>query len=262
MSANARADRGFDTAAENPVVLSSCWALYKRGGYGARFGVPVGTRSEIKAEVHKLKRWGADIVKVMASGIVSIKEPGSITPGGFGRDELRYIVDEAAAAGLGVMAHANGEAAVTDAAEAGVRSIEHGFFMTEQSLDLLAGKGTYWTPTVAAFARAVDAAGVSNEKREFFSSIITAHLKMILRAHRNGVPLAVGTDCVLPDPRYHDAFDAELAYLQQAGLSRETVMKIACESGAKLLGLIHEPGAGYGTTSTSQISVKSQGPFQ
>ncbi len=237
-NANPRGGRGEGTEAEDLAVLSSCWALYKRGGYGARFGVPVDSRSEIRTEIHKLKRSCADVIKVMASGIVSVKEPGDVTAGGFGRDELQYIVDEAAAVGLGVMAHANGEAAIVDAAEAGVRSIEHGFFMTERSLDLLARKGTYWTPTVAALARAVDAAGMSNEQREFFSGIITAHLKMILRAYHDGVSLAAGTDCVLPDSRYRDAFDAELAYFEQAGLSRETVMKIACESGAKLLGLI------------------------
>jgi imidazolonepropionase-like amidohydrolase len=68
---------------------------------------------------------------------------------------------------------------------------------------------------------------------------------MIRRAHAIGVPLAVGTDCVLPDPRYQEAYAAELAYFEQAGIPREDVMKIASEGGAELLGFnVQGQGAG------------------
>jgi hypothetical protein len=73
MKRNAGTDAPICLHPEKPVVISSCWALCKRGGYGTRFGVPVDTRSEIKAEIRKLKSAGADVIKVMASGIVSIK---------------------------------------------------------------------------------------------------------------------------------------------------------------------------------------------
>ena len=49
--------------------------------------------------------------------------------------------------------------------------------------------------------------------------------------------LAIGTDYVLPDAGYAAAYAAEVDYFEQAGLSREAVMKIACEGGQKLLGL-------------------------
>jgi imidazolonepropionase-like amidohydrolase len=218
------------------VLVTSCWALYKTGGYGARFGIAVNTPGSIKTEILRLKNAGADIIKTMASGMVSLKHPGSVTPGGFDREELHIIVQEASGLGLGVMAHANGEAAVLAAAEAGVRSVEHGFFMTERALELMARKGVFWVPTTGALARAADAAA-SPEARQFVSGLMQQHLGMLGLAHALGVSLAVGTDCVLPDPIYGNAYDAELACFRKAGISEEAVLKIASEDGARLLGI-------------------------
>jgi imidazolonepropionase-like amidohydrolase len=217
------------------VLVSSCWALYKAGGYGSRFGLPLSTMGSVKTEIGKLKQAGADIIKVMASGMVSLKDPGTVTAGGFDREELRVLVREAAAAGLAVMAHANGEEAIMAAADAGVRSIEHGFFMTERALDLLAGKAVYWVPTTGALARAANV-GASAAARRFVADLVQQHLRMLALAHGIGVPLAVGTDFVLPAPGYRNAYEAELAYFREAGISEDAVLKIASEGGARLLG--------------------------
>ncbi|HMA53899.1 MAG TPA: hypothetical protein VKT17_05530, partial [Acidobacteriota bacterium] len=82
------AERGLPSpapSADVPLVLPCGWALYRRGGYGARFGVAVENRREIASEIRKLKAAGAGIIKVMASGLVSLMKPGVITPGGFSR---------------------------------------------------------------------------------------------------------------------------------------------------------------------------------
>lgn len=218
------------------VLVSSCWALYKAGGYGSRFGLPLNTTGSVKAEIGKLKQAGADIIKVMASGMVSLKHPGTVTAGGFDREELRVLVQEAAAAGLAVMAHANGEDAIMAAADAGVRSIEHGFFMTERALDRLAGKAVYWVPTTGALARAANA-GASAAARRFAADLVQQHLRMLALARGIGVPLAVGTDFVLPDPGYRNGYEVELAYFREAGISEDAVLKIASEGGARLLGI-------------------------
>jgi imidazolonepropionase-like amidohydrolase len=223
-----------------PAVISCGWALYKKGGYGARFGVAVETREEIKAEILKLKNAGADIIKVMTSGMVSLREPGTVTAGGFTIQELRFIVDEARSKGLSVMAHANGEEAIVSCATAGVRSVEHGFFMTERALDALAQQEIFWTPTVGALARAAEAGSgrAARDVRHFVDGLIRSHLAMIGRAYAVGVPLAVGTDCVLPDPCYREAYERELGYFKQAGVPRDEALRIACEGGARLLGIV------------------------
>lgn len=222
-------------AVKGLIVVSSCWALYKRGGYGSRFGVPVDGKRQLKTEIARLKQAGADIIKVMASGIVSLKKQGTVTPGGFNPDELELIVGEAAASGLHVMAHANSEPAVIAAADAGVRSVEHGFFMTERALEAMAKKNVCWTPTIGALARAgkgTEGAG------EFVTNLVRRHQEMLKRAHDMGMHLAIGTDCVLPDPFYHEAYKAELSYFESAGIPHDAVMTIAREGGVRLLGLL------------------------
>jgi hypothetical protein len=220
-----------------PLIVSAVWALWKKGGYGSLFGNPVETRDEIQSEILKLKRGGAGIIKVMASGMVSLKEPGRVTAGGFKSDELHFIVKAAADCGLGVMAHANGERAIIDAAAAGVRSIEHGFFMSERALEVMAKKSTFWVPTTGALKRAAESGKASKETEDFVAGLIHSHLEMILHAHGIGVPLAVGTDCVLPDIRYAEAYEKELSHFELSGIPQGEVMKIACEGGARLLGI-------------------------
>jgi len=232
---------GTGRRGEKPLVVSAGRALSKEGGYGSHFGTPVGTRDEIKSQIGRLKKAGAGIIKIMASGIVSLRRPGSITTGGFTAEEIEYIIGEAARLGLAVMAHANGESAVISAARAGVRSIEHGFIMTRKSLEAMAKGGTFWTPTVGALARASDSGAVSAEAKAYISGLIRTHLEMIGCAHAMGIPLAIGTDCVLPCREYEKAYAAELSFFEQAGLPRDMVFQIACKGGAKLLGIVPEP---------------------
>jgi imidazolonepropionase-like amidohydrolase len=222
---------------DGPRVISAGWALFKHGGYGARFGMPAGSRDEVKTEIHRFRSAGAGIIKVMASGIVSLKEPGGITQGGFDRDELAFIVDEAGRNGLRVMAHANGEAAIKNAASAGVRSIEHGFFMSERALMIMKDHDVFWVPTVGALWRAAGQHDVTHEVKKFIEDTIDRHLTMVRKAFEQGVSLAIGTDCVLPDRHYRAAYEAELAYFRRAGIPADDVLAIACDGGAMLLGI-------------------------
>lgn len=221
----------------SPRIITSGRALSKRGGYGAFLGTPVGTRREIEAEMLKLRMEGADIIKIIASGVVSLESPGTVTEGGFNVDDVRFIVEEAGRHGLAVMAHANGETAIRAAAEAGVRSIEHGFFMTEEALESMAKHRVWWVPTAGALRRAAVRAETRTEVLDFIQQEIDRHLLMIGKAFRAGVPLAVGTDCVLPDRRYRGYYNDELALFRGSGIPADTVERIACEGGRALLQL-------------------------
>jgi imidazolonepropionase-like amidohydrolase len=220
-----------------PVVVTAGKALVKKDGYGGRLGIVVDTRAEIEQAIMALVRDGADIIKVVASGAVSLKQPGTITAGGFGRDDLFFIVDIARINGIAVMAHANGEAAIGHAVEAGVLSIEHGFFMTNGALRTMADKGVAWVPTVGALRRAADPPDVPEASRAYVERLIDDHLVMVGKAFALGVPLAIGTDAVLPDRRYGSFYELELAYFRRAGIPAETVERIARTGGRKLLGI-------------------------
>jgi imidazolonepropionase-like amidohydrolase len=221
----------------SPRVITAGRALSKRGGYGAFLGTPVGTRQEIAAEILKLRNDGADIIKIITSGVVSFELPGTVTAGGFGADDVLFIVAEAGKHGLAVMAHANGEAAIRAAAEAGVRSIEHGFFMTEAALESIAKRKVFWVPTAGALRRAAERAEARTKSLAFIQQEVDRHLVMLGKAFRAGVPLAVGTDCVLPDSHYRGYYDDELALFRAADIPADTVERIACEGGRALLQL-------------------------
>ena len=220
-----------------PVIVSAGRALSRRGGYGAFLGTSLETRQEIAGEIKRLHGEGAGIIKLIASGVVSFEQPGTVTPGGFGAEDIRLIVQEAEKRGLAVMAHANGEAAIITAAEAGVRSIEHGFFMTETALAVLASRRIFWVPTVGALRRAAAQAQVSAAIMASLEEEIRAHQHMIASAFRSGVPLAIGTDCVLPDRRYRGCYEEELALFRGAGIPADAVERMATQGGRELLGL-------------------------
>lgn len=101
----------------------------------------------------------------------------------------------------------------------------------------LAEKKIFWVPTVGALTRSAEKAHASEPARSFVDGLIQSHLDQMGRAYSMGVPLAIGTDCVLPDPKYREAYQQEIEYFVQSGIPREEVLRLAREGGARLLGI-------------------------
>ncbi|MBI4768598.1 MAG: hypothetical protein HY787_29100, partial [Deltaproteobacteria bacterium] len=89
---------------------------------------------EIKSAVKNLAEFGADFIKIINSGIVSLREDHPVTEGGFSGEEWKVIEEEAALQGLPVRCHANSDRAIRQAVDSGVSSIEHGFFISRETL--------------------------------------------------------------------------------------------------------------------------------
>ena len=106
-----------------------------------RFGVTSGV-DQMRSTVRQVLRYGADFIKVLATGAVltSGTKPGMPE---FTEDELRAAVEEAEGAGAHVAAHAHGAEGIKRAVRAGVRSIEHGSLMDDEAIELMAERGTY-----------------------------------------------------------------------------------------------------------------------
>jgi imidazolonepropionase-like amidohydrolase len=106
-----------------------------------RFGVTSGV-DQMRANVRQILRFGADFIKVIATGAVltSGTNPGAPE---FSEDELRAAVEETSNAGTHVAAHAHGAEGIKRAVRARVRSIEHGSLMDDEAIDLMAEHGTY-----------------------------------------------------------------------------------------------------------------------
>jgi imidazolonepropionase-like amidohydrolase len=110
--------------------------------------------------------------------------------------ELALIVAEAQARGVPVLAHAHGAEGALAAVKAGVRSIEHGTYLTDETLKLMAARGTYFVPTADVVNDLIgaggdyDNAGLMRRGAMMKPVLVEA----IRRAHAAGVKIVTGSD--------------------------------------------------------------------
>lgn len=210
-----------------PAIQTCGAALYRKGTYGKFLGRAVSGSEEIRRAVERIAAEGADFVKVIQSGVVSLQCPGRITAGGFSPEELTLLVEEARQRRLPVHCHVNGGEAVRLAASIPVDSIEHGFFIDRETLHRLRENGTVWVPTVFALARlerSLDA-----DRRKALREIIGRHLEAVAYAASIGVALRVGTDSGAAGVDPGISFFEELRLLKRAGLSLDQIVAAACQ---------------------------------
>jgi imidazolonepropionase-like amidohydrolase len=194
---------------------------------------------ECRAAVRYQMKWGADVIKICASGgVLSESDPVDVpqlTP-----MELAAIMSEAHAWKRKVAAHSHGDLAAKLAIEAGVDSIEHGSFLTEATLQLMKQKGVYLVPTrLAVFWVNKEADSYPPQIAEKARAAARAHSGMLKTALRIGVPIAFGTDSGVSP---HGMNAKEFALLAELGMPPAQVLVSATLSAAKLLGIDGEVG--------------------
>ncbi|KAF2174018.1 hypothetical protein M409DRAFT_62202 [Zasmidium cellare ATCC 36951] len=145
-------------------------------------------------------RLGADFVKIMAGGAVS-SPVGNLTDIDFTEEEIRAITTVTKNAGTFTTAHAYTPAVIQHAIRCGVLGIEHGNFLDQTTAEMMAEKGVFYTPTLAAYA-----AGQMPEFGSFISEASKLKLKSTLEsgieaikiAKAVGVKMCFGTDLLGP----------------------------------------------------------------
>lgn len=157
--------------------------------------------------------------------------------------ELRAIVDEAAKAGLPVAAHAHGEEGAHAAVVAGVRSIEHGTFLADSTLALMARKGTFLVPTLAIEADLAQPGGDYDDpglqiRGRFMRP---RALEMAAHAHKLGVKMAAGTDTGY-GPNSVTRLSQEIEALVDVGLTPFEALQAATTVAADLVGVSDHTG--------------------
>ncbi|MGX6449111.1 amidohydrolase family protein, partial [Patulibacter sp. S7RM1-6] len=153
---------------------------------------------EMRRTVRCLLRAGADWIKVCTSGGVFGGIEAAQAPE-LTVEEVAVAVAEAGRRGVGVMAHAVGRGGIDVALDAGVRSIEHGIFLTEEQAARMGAAGTFLVPTLVIYAdvaRRVRAAPDAFPPAVVASAAeIEARLgEAVALAHAHGVPIALGSD--------------------------------------------------------------------
>ena len=152
--------------------------------------------SEVRKSAREQMRQGADQVKIMMSGgVASPYDPLDSLQ--FSSGEVAAAVEEAGAFGRYVCAHAYTPAAITRAALAGVRTIEHGNLIDAASASLMAEKGMFLIANLVAYyamkERAADF-GMSGEMLAKNDLVIDGGLRSLDICRQAGVPVAYGSD--------------------------------------------------------------------
>lgn len=151
---------------------------------------------EVRRAAREEIRNGAHQIKVMAGGgISSPNDPLEGTQ--YSIEELTAIVQEATAARTYVMAHAYSPEAILRAVHCGVRSIEHGNLLDEESAQAMAKAGTFLVPTLATYAAIAANAerlGWSKAMKEKTDRVKSQGVEAVRIARAAGVKIGLGTD--------------------------------------------------------------------
>ncbi len=221
-----------------PRMVLSGKIICMTGGHGWNVGQQADGPDGVRRAAREQLRAGADNVKLIATG--GILTPGTeIGSAQLTVDELRAGVEEAKKAGAISAAHAHGATGIRNAVRAGIDSIEHGYFLDDEGIELMLERGTYLVATSAA-VRNVATRGVEDgllpDVHRKACEAVDSHIESFGRAWRAGVKLAMGTDSGVPFTRHGRNLE-ELAHLVEMGLGPMEAIQVSTLGSARLLRL-------------------------
>ena len=182
----------FDMDYRTPV-----FAIYKKGNYGSILGKGFETEADFISLVKEAKSKGADFIKIMTSGILDFGTYGEISQGALNFYELKMITHICHGEGLSVMSHTNGAENIINALSAGVDSLEHGFYMNDEALEVLLESGAVWVPTLCAYKNLLNRNAGQNLRgfdKDVVEKVSEMHEKNIKKALNSGCSVALGSD--------------------------------------------------------------------
>lgn len=185
---------------------------------------------------------GAGWVKIMATGGLGAPTEKVVDPI-FSEEEFAFIVRNAHAHDKKVLVHTWGGVTIDWSIGAGVESIEHGMFLTEDQAGRLANSEVAFVPTTSIYRIAADPKGVLALNPiicERAARAAESHSKAINYAKREGVRIGFGTDYATPS--LHGYNLQELDTLIDYGLTRREAWQSATKSAADILGSGNELG--------------------
>jgi len=157
---------------------------------------------EVRKAAREELRKGATQIKLFASGGVVFPAEGHSTLYEFAEAELRAVVEEAAARSTYVMAHVYTDEGVRRCLKAGVRSIEHANFVTEETVAMMAECNAFYVPTFISLAQRVESAAETHLSDTIVDNIqrtIARGKQVYAWARKHKVPIGLGTDLWGPD---------------------------------------------------------------
>jgi imidazolonepropionase-like amidohydrolase len=211
------------------------------GDPGPREGV-INSPEEARQAVRQRYKDGSDMIKITATGgVLSLAKDGSGPQ--FTDEELKAIIETAKDYGMHTAAHAHGAEGMKRAVMAGITTIEHGTKMTDEIMDLMKQKGTFYVPTISAGRFVAEQAKVPGY---YHPLVVPKALEIgpqiqetFRKAYKKGVKIAFGTDAgVFP----HGDNAREFTYMVEAGMPAMEAIKAGTVVNAGILGIADKVG--------------------
>ncbi|HMR87544.1 MAG TPA: amidohydrolase family protein [Saprospiraceae bacterium] len=213
-----------------------------KGDPGPKEGV-INSPEEAAKAVRQRYKNGADCIKITSTGgVLSVASDG--TGPQFTIEEIQAIVKTSNDYNFVTAAHAHGTEGMKRAVLGGIHSIEHGTFMTEEVMDLMIEKGTYYVPTISAGKFVADKAKTPN----FYPKMIAKKAAEIgpqiqatfAKAYKRGVKIAFGTDSGVS---LHGDNAKEFVFMVEAGMSPMESIQSATKNAAQLMRIYNTSGS-------------------
>lgn len=219
-------------------VRSGGLGIKRAERYGAFMASDVSDDDSIRQSVTELTKTN-DEIKIILTGIIDF-DAGAVTDvPQFTLEETQLVADTAKSCGRKTFAHCSGIQGLSIAAQSGVGSIEHGYFMNRETLAIMRDRQVAWTPTFCpvhfqwAHPEAVgwSANTVGNLRR-----ILDAHAEHLRLADEMGVTLLMGTDAGSMGVEHGHALFEEIERYLEAGLSLEKTLCAATAAARRHFG--------------------------
>jgi imidazolonepropionase-like amidohydrolase len=211
------------------------------GDPGPKEGV-INSPEDARQAVRQRYKDGADLIKITATGgVTSVAKDGSGPQ--FTDEELKAIIETAKDYNMHTAAHAHGTEGMKRAVLAGITTIEHGTRMTEEVMDLMKQKGTFYVPTITAGKAVAENAKIQG----FYHPLVVpkalelgpAIQETFRKAYKRGVKIAFGTDAgVFP----HGQNAKEFGFMVEVGMPPMEALKSATVTNAGILGISDQVG--------------------
>ncbi|MCG7502865.1 amidohydrolase family protein [Tenacibaculum sp. Mcav3-52] len=211
------------------------------GNPGPKEGV-VNSVEDARKAVRQRYKNGADCIKITATGgVLSVAKSGDNPQ--FTIEEIKAICETAKDYGMHVAAHAHGDEGMQRAIIGGVKTIEHGTYMSDETMELMKKYDAYLVPTITAGKEVEEKAKVKG----FYPEIVVPKALAVGpqiqgtfgRAYKKGVKIAFGTDAGVFK---HGKNGKEFGYMVEAGMPAIETIQSATVTNAALLGMKNELG--------------------
>ncbi|UQS87275.1 amidohydrolase family protein [Nicoliella spurrieriana] len=229
-----------------PSIMASGRAFTMTGGHGdyQNGGYIVDSEDEMRKKVRENFKRGAQCVKLMAGG--GVMSPGdAMDEAQLSVEDMKVAIHEAHNKHTIVAAHAEANPAIQNSIDAGVDSIEHGFYVTEKQVEQIKERGIYLVPTVVAAWSVVtygaeDLPAWEYDKMNAAIDNLYANIHM---AYKRGVKMALGTDAGTPYNNFETTTPKEIELLvTKEGFTNFDALHTSYHS-AELMGIDSDYGS-------------------